>query len=166
MTRWSSENSLLARLPSERITRCHGRPDGHFRMAHPTILALPGLPIIQAICPETGYLSLGNSAYDFIDLGKEGVIHVAFSQIAASVESASESTLPFTWPVIVPSVPTTTTVGSPSMGISACLANFPALERNNTPPRSGAVSPSKLSASPLRIAPRTKKGAPSMTEMW
>jgi hypothetical protein len=65
-------------------------------MAHPTILALPGLPSRQAICPETGYLSLGNSAYYFIDLDKEGVIHVAFSQRATSAESASESTLPFT----------------------------------------------------------------------
>ncbi len=43
-----------------------------------------------------GYLSLWNSAYDFIDLGKEGVIHVAFSQRAASVESAKEFTSPFT----------------------------------------------------------------------
>ncbi len=46
--------------------------------------------------PIGGYLSLWNSAYDFIDLGKEGVIHVTFSQRAASVESAKEFTCPFT----------------------------------------------------------------------
>lgn len=107
----------------------------------------------------------GNTPYYVIHLGVEGVIHLAFSQIAARLERARESTRPFTYPVMVPSDLTTTMVGSPSMGISACLANFSALERNNTAPRLGSIRSQKLSASPLRMAPRTKKGAPSITEM-